>query len=107
VAISPQTREKSAEVKQAHTLGFPVLWDAGNAYAGALGLVHGYPDDLRAVYEGLGIRLDEANGDDSWTLPVPARFVVDASGIIRSVEADPDYTRRPEPDDTLRVLESL
>ena len=51
VAISPQLPEKSAEVKAKHRLAFPVLGDAGNAYAASLGLVHGFPEDLRAVYE--------------------------------------------------------
>ena len=27
--------------------------------------------------------------------------------IRRSIEADPDYTRRPEPEDTLEVLRGL
>jgi hypothetical protein len=27
--------------------------------------------------------------------------------MVAAVEADPDYTRRPEPEDTLRVLRSL
>jgi hypothetical protein len=38
---------------------------------------------------------------------MPARYVVDRSGMIRSAEVDPDYTVRPEPPDTLQVLRSL
>jgi hypothetical protein len=38
---------------------------------------------------------------------VPARFVIDRAGIIRSANADPDYTRRPEPADTLAALKAL
>lgn len=51
--------------------------------------------------------LPEYNGDGSWELPVPARLVVDAGGVIRSADADPDYTRRPEPEATLDVLRRL
>jgi len=40
-------------------------------------------------------------------LPIPARFVVSKDGIIRKVDADPDYTRRPEPDDTIAFLRTL
>ncbi len=54
-----------------------------------------------------GIDLPTANGDDSWTLPMPARFVIDRSGMIRAADVDPDYTRRPEPADTVAVLRSL
>jgi hypothetical protein len=28
-------------------------------------------------------------------------------GIVRSVDADPDYTRRPEPETTLEVVRDL
>ena len=59
------------------------------------------------IRRGFGIALPEFNGDDSWELPVPARLVIDAGGVIRSVEANPDYTRRPEPEATLEVLRSL
>jgi len=48
-----------------------------------------------------------ANGDPSWRLPVPSRFVIDHVGIVRSVEADPDYKYRPEPEATLAALRKV
>jgi hypothetical protein len=33
--------------------------------------------------------------------------VIDRAGVIRAVDADPDYTRRPEPAETIEVLRSL
>jgi peroxiredoxin len=38
---------------------------------------------------------------------MPARFVIDRDGIIRAVDADPDYTRQPEPARTLGILRGL
>ncbi len=84
-----------------------MLRDQGNRVAAAYGLVFTLPDDLRRVYLQLGIDLARANGDDSWTLPMPSRFVIDSTGIIRAAEANPDYTHRPEPADTVAVLRSL
>jgi peroxiredoxin len=107
VAIAPQSPEKNAVVKQEHGLEYPVLSDAGNAYARGLSLVYALPDDLRAIYQAFGILLPEFNGDDSWELPMPARIVVDRDGVIRSVDADPDYTHRPEPEATLEILRGL
>ena len=65
------------------------------------------PDDLRDVYRSFGNDLAVKNGDPSWQLPVPARFVIGAQGIVRSVEADPDYTHRPEPETTLDALRKV
>src|SRR5262245_56368982 len=63
----------------------------------AFGLAFTLPEDLREVYRSFGNDLAQKNGDPSWQLPVPARFVIDAKGIVRSVEADPDYRYRPNP----------
>jgi peroxiredoxin len=88
-------------------LTFPILWDEKSAIAQAFGLAFTLPDDLRSVYLSFGNDLALRNGDPSWQLPVPARFVIDAAGIVRSVEADPDYTHRPEPESTLEALRKV
>ena len=80
---------------------------AGNRVADAYGLVFALPDDLREIYAKNGIDLAQGNGDGTWRLPVPARFVIDRHGVIRAVDADPDYTRRPEPSETVKILETL
>jgi peroxiredoxin len=88
-------------------LTFPILWDAKCRVAAAYGLAFTLPEDLREVYRSFGNDLAVKNGDPSWQLPVPARFVIDAGGMVRSVEADPDYTRRPEPETTLEALRKV
>jgi peroxiredoxin len=65
------------------------------------------PEDLHLVYAKFGIDLKKYNGDESWTLPMPARFVIDSSGTVRSADVDPDYTVRSEPAETVRVPEAL
>jgi peroxiredoxin len=65
------------------------------------------PDDLKGLYKNFGIDLAETNGEDSWSLAVPARFIIDTAGVVRYVRADPDYTRRPEPEETLEELKRL
>jgi len=62
---------------------------------------------LREIYLKFGIDLARGNGDGTWRLPIPARFVMDGQGIIRAVDADPDYTRRSEPSRTVESLEGL
>jgi peroxiredoxin len=62
---------------------------------------------VRTIYLGFGIDLGKTNGDESWTLPMPARYVIDRDGVIRDAQVDPDYTRRPEPSETIAVLRAL
>lgn len=91
----------------AQKLTFPILWDEKNAVAAAYGIAHTLPQDLREVYLGFGNDLAVRNGDPSWQLPVPARFVIDAACIVHSVEADPDYTHRPPVEGTLAALRGV
>jgi peroxiredoxin len=107
VVISPQLPNFLSDLKQASKLGFDLLHDAGNKVAAAFGLAMSLPDDLIAVYRKIGVDLEKFNGDTEWRLPIPARFLLDAAGIVRWAEADPDYTTRPEPEETLAALRAL
>jgi peroxiredoxin len=63
--------------------------------------------EMRALYQEWGIDLVEANGNDSYELPVPATYVIDYDGIIRAAYVDKDYTRRMEPADIIAALKAL
>ena len=104
VVISPELPERTADMAAKQKLTFPIVWDEKSRVAEAFGLAFTLPDDLREVYRSFGNDLTQRNGDPSWRLPVPARFVVDAGGIVRSVEADPDYRYRPEPETAVALL---
>jgi len=104
--ISPQLPAISQEMRAQMKLGFDLLFDAGNNVAEAYRIAMQLPDDLIKVYAGFGIDLPALDGDGSWRLPVPARIVLAKGGALLSIEADPDYTRRPEPEETLAVLRS-
>lgn len=102
--ISPQLPAISHEMRAQMKLGFDLLFDANNKVAESYGIAMQLPDDLIKVYTGFGIDLPKFDGDASWRLPAPARIVLAKGGAILSIEADPDYTRRPEPEETLAVL---
>ena len=95
------------ETEEPKPLAFELLRDLGNRAAEAYGLIFTLGDDLREIYLKFGIDLAKGNGDGTWRLPMPARFVIDRQAIIRAVDADPDYTRRPEPTATVETLRRL
>lgn len=107
VMITPQTAANSRKSIAEHGVGFPILSDPGNQVAERYGLRFRLPPYLIDVYRQLGVDLPVINGDDSWTLPMPARIVIDRLGIIRYAEAHPDYTQGSEPEELLPVLREL
>ncbi len=104
VAISPQTPVNSRKSVRQNALGFPILSDTGGEVAAAFGLRFALPEYLVELYTSLKNDLPSFNGEDSWTLPMPGRFVIGMDGVIRYAEVNPDYTRRPEPSDMLAAL---
>jgi peroxiredoxin len=104
VAISPQTAPNRRKSERENALSFPILSDHGNSVANEFGLRFRLPDDLIAVYKGFGNDLTVGNGEDSWTLPMPARYVIGTDGVIAYAEVNPDYTRRPDPSELLPAL---
>jgi peroxiredoxin len=107
VVISPQIQRTPRESEDQPPLAMEHVHDRGSEIAKAYGVAFQLPEDLREVYRDLKLDLAKAHGDDTWTLPMPARFVIDRTGTVRAADVDPDYTRRTEPADTVRVLRSL
>ena len=107
VIISPQLVKNNREFGAEKKLKIPILSDPGNEVAARYGLRWSLPPELKALYQKFGVDLPKFNGDESWTLPMPARFIIDSDGIVRYAEINPDYTTRPDPQETLLVLKEL
>jgi peroxiredoxin len=104
VAISPQIAANSRKSVRTNGLQFPILSDTHNDVADAFGLRFELPDYLIELYKNLRNDLPTFNDDPSWTLPMPARYVIGQDGVIRYAEVNPDYTQRPEPEAMLDAI---
>ena len=108
VVLSPQSLEKARQQATAEKLKFNLLVDKDNEIGKAFGLVYTFPEDLKNVYSNVfKLDIQAVNEASSWQLPIPARFVIDGSGVIRDVKADPDYRYRPEPSEVLDIAKKL
>jgi peroxiredoxin len=107
VAISPQTAPNSRKSTRQNNLTFPILSDELGKVGDAFGLKFKLPDYLVDLYKNLKNDLPSFNNDPEWTLPMPARYVIDQSGTIVYSEVNPDYTRRPDPEDMLPALRKV
>lgn len=107
IAISPQLQKYNKELREEKKLTFEILSDPGNEVAQRYGLKFHLPEDLREVYLKFAIDLPKYNGDDSWTLPLPTRLVIDRNGIIQHAAINADYTVRPEPEEAIAALKKI
>jgi peroxiredoxin len=94
-------------VKKQKKLTFDIVSDRHNKIAERLGIKFTLPEALQKIYADFEINLPRYNGDDSWTLPMPTRLIVDTLLKIRYIQSDPDYTVRPEPKHTLEALKNI
>jgi peroxiredoxin len=107
VAISQQTPANSRKSQRDNHLSFPILSDHGGEIAASFGLRWRLQDDLEKIMTSFGVDLAVFNGEPSWTLPMPARYVIMQDGTIAYAEVNADYTRRPDPSALMPTLRAL
>ncbi len=109
VAISPEKPESGIVMTEKNKLTFPVLSDFGNKVARQFGVVYQIGAKLQDLSKNV-FKNDVAlrNGEDSYELPVPATFILDAAGIVRYAHVEADYmTGRAEPAEVVAALEAI
>jgi peroxiredoxin len=107
VGVSPETPDNTMATAERHQLQFEVLSDVGNQVARDYGILMNVHPELRSYYLEWGFNLPELNGDDSFELPIPATYIIDADGVIHTAYINKDYTQRMEPEAILQALQSL
>jgi peroxiredoxin len=107
VVLTPELERYTRALHKKLNLTFDILTDLHQKVAEQFGLVFVLPGYLRELYTSFGSTLDRFNDEPEYRLPMPARYVIDNSGIIRSADVNADYTIRTEPSETLNVLRSL
>ncbi|WP_264037200.1 peroxiredoxin-like family protein [Mycolicibacterium tokaiense] len=103
IAVSPQKPEVPSEV-DAGDPPFPVFCDPGSKLADALGIMTTPTEAVRDAQTQLGFDLRAFNAGHSEAIPMPTVALVDSSGVLRWIDAHPNYTRRTEPAEILAAL---
>jgi peroxiredoxin len=107
VALTPELERYTRNVHKKLNLTFDILTDLHLKTAEQFRLAFVLPDYLRELYNAAGNRVDRFNDESGYRLPLAARYVIDTKGIIRAADANADYTIRPEPSETVRILRTL
>lgn len=105
VAIVVPERRVYAEALQAEANAkFPVLADMDNGYAMSLNLAIWLGPQIVSLVRRTGVDLPRYQGNDTWTVPIPATFVVGRDGLVKARFIDPDFRKRMNLDDLLAAL---
>lgn len=107
VAISPQRPDASLTMQRNNALTFTVLSDPANQIATALGILTAPSAQARETQLSLGFDLTQANADGTTSLPIPTVAVVDAEGILRWIDARPNYAARTEAKDVIAAVDAI
>jgi peroxiredoxin len=94
IAVSPDTPPHLVITDAQDNPGYTLLSNSAMDLAVELGIAFRVDEETLERYEGYGIDLEEASGEDHHLLPVPAALLVDADGIIRFFYVNPDYKAR-------------
>jgi peroxiredoxin len=106
IAVSPEAAPVGDNAG-ADDAGFPVLIDHAGKVAEQFGLTFEMDDAAKNVLKSSGLDLEKRNADGRWILPVPGTFVIDRSGVVAYSHVDADYRTRPEPEEIVKVCQSL
>jgi peroxiredoxin len=106
VLISPELHVFSTALKEEAHSTYPILADIDNGYALSINLAIWVDEAMSELIAGAGWDIPKYTGS-SWLLPIPATYVVDPSGVIRSRFVDPDYRRRVDLDELKRAIRSI
>ncbi|HTW98166.1 MAG TPA: peroxiredoxin-like family protein [Acidimicrobiales bacterium] len=107
VAVSPQVPDGSLSMAEKNELTFTVVSDPGNQLAKAAGVLTAPSDEARAAQLQLGLDLTALNADRTVGIPMPTTIIVDTHGVVRWIDAHPDYSTRTEPDQILAALDTV
>ncbi|WP_460447959.1 peroxiredoxin-like family protein [Alsobacter sp. SYSU BS001988] len=103
-AVSPEQPRFAQDTMAANGLSFGILYDEGGRLADAAGVRVAVPPDRRAILTPTDTPLPDRNGDESWTLPLPATYVIERGGRIAFAHIDPDFRRRLSRDEIKAAL---
>ena len=107
VSIMPDVAEFTRRFRADQSLPFPILSDVDLGYSLLLGLVFWVGPEVKRLYDELGVDLASFQRNDSFFLPIAAKFIVDASGTIRAREVNVEFRQRMDPAAILAALLAL
>jgi|CXWL01.1.fsa_nt_gi peroxiredoxin len=107
VAISVENADRSMAISKKNDLTYTVLSDPNLTVARMFKIVYQMPDALNERYKAGGLDVAKYNSMDKAELPISATYIVNKKGEITYAHIEPDYKKRPTPDEIVAALTKL
>ncbi len=104
IAITPEIDKNIEKTLQKTKVAFPIIHDKNNEIMKAYKVNYQVNTETLQKLKEYGINLNENNGENGSTLPVPAVYIIDKSGNIKYSYFNPDYRKRASVADILNNL---
>lgn len=106
VALTPELPDNSLDTKEKNELEFEVLSDINSEVGISYDIIYKLTDEVAEFYK-KGFDLKKYNGEDSYSLPLAATYVIDTNGVVTYAFLDADYRKRAEPQEIIKALDAL
>ncbi|MFI0419994.1 peroxiredoxin-like family protein [Spongiactinospora sp. 9N601] len=108
MAVSPQLPDDALSMQEKHDLAYDVLSDAEQEVMAAYRVKFELPEKIKPhLLDATAAALARQQPDGRWSLPVPATFVLDSTGIVRARHVTMNYRTRMEPGEALRAVREI
>ena len=104
VAVSVENADRSQAVAKKNELTYTVLSDPNLTVARMFKIVYQMPDELNAKYKSGGLDVAKYNSMEKAELPISATYIVNKKGDITYAHIEPDYKKRPTPEEIIAAL---
>lgn len=106
-AISAERQIYTRKLQAESGAKFPFLTDVDAGYALSINLAIWVDEAMSSLIASAGWDVPGYHGGQGWILPVPAVFVLDREGVVRTRHIDPDYRQRMELDAIVEAVAPL
>jgi len=108
LAIAPQTVEKAIKLQKEHAYEFTLLSDPTFQTIRDYKIDFAVHQEIQNIYMNkFFLDIPKLNSNAGWELPVPATFIIDNQGVVRSSFVQMDYTRRMSASDIIAELKRI
>jgi peroxiredoxin len=95
IAVTPEKPESVSKTVEKTKAEYSIIYDEDMKIMKAYEVDYTVPGNTVTRYRNTGINLEEINGENGNSLPIPATYIIDEDSNVTYRFFNPDYKKRP------------